>query len=148
MIKMYRDDGVGEGACSPCCCLFRLADTSHPPPSPLISSTSLTPLPQSYFSSLFLGYFKISSDFVYVCYSHRPPSPLISSNILALPLRFFCKIVCLFCFAKFCIYVYIVFLVLLLLENKVMQAVAAEPAVALEALPPATFDCIELHHKE
>ena len=36
-----------------------------------------------------------------------------------------------------------------------MQAVAAEPAVALEALPPATFgatfatfDCIELHHKE
>ena len=95
-------------------------------------------LPSKYFP-LFLGYFKISSDFVYVCYSHRPPSPLISSNILALPLRFFCKIVCLFCFAKFCIYVYIVFLVLLLLENKVMQAVAAEPAVALEALPPATF---------
>ena len=31
------------------------------------------------------------------------------------------------------------------LENK---AVAAEPAVALEALPPATFDCIGLHHKE
>ena len=29
-----------------------------------------------------------------------------------------------------------------------MQAVAAEPAVALEALPPATFDCIGLHHKE
>ena len=27
-----------------------------------------------------------------------------------------------------------------------MQAVAAEPAVALEALPPATFDCIGLHH--
>ena len=29
-----------------------------------------------------------------------------------------------------------------------MQAVAVEPAVALEALPPATFDCIGLHHKE
>ena len=32
--------------------------------------------------------------------------------------------------------------------NKTMQAVAVEPAVALEALPPATFDCIGLHHKE
>ena len=34
------------------------------------------------------------------------------------------------------------------MENKTMQAVAVEPAVALEALPPATFDCIGLHHKE
>ena len=32
------------------------------------------------------------------------------------------------------------------MENKTMQAVAVEPAVALEALPPATFDCIGLHH--